>query len=132
MFVGNGLDRYPDLVQGEGVALAPEMHPCAQWIAVVATDAMARGRPFPRHSRNLPITRPGRLCPSTSPSDYLRRTRSTCADLMRCPRPGGGAMTDVMADREFKVRVFRWTDIPTAVSIDAQAFPYDPWSAETF
>lgn len=47
VFVGNGLDRYPDLVQGEGVALAPEMHPCAQWIAVVAEDAMARGETVP-------------------------------------------------------------------------------------
>ena len=41
-------------------------------------------------------------------------------------------MTDVMAERAFRVRDFRWTDIPAAVSIDAQAFPYDPWSAETF
>ena len=32
---------------------------------------------------------------------------------------------------DWLLRPMHWQDIPAAVDIDASAFPYDPWSAET-
>ncbi len=42
----------------------------------------------------------------------------------------GGADVESLPTGE--PREFRWTDIPAAVHAEAEAFPYDPWSAETF
>ncbi len=43
-------------------------------------------------------------------------------------KQSAGSSSDVGGD----LRAFRWTDIPAAVRIEVEAFPYDPWSVETF
>lgn len=52
-FVGNGLERYPELVSESRVRVLGPSHPSAAWIAAVATEAMAQGDVVPSTQPDL-------------------------------------------------------------------------------
>jgi tRNA threonylcarbamoyl adenosine modification protein YeaZ len=46
-WVGNGLERYPELVAAAGLTVLPPAHPSAQWLVHVAASAWAAGQRVP-------------------------------------------------------------------------------------
>lgn len=46
-FVGNGLDRYPELAADAGITIYQPSHPSARWVAAVAAAALDGGQAIP-------------------------------------------------------------------------------------
>jgi len=53
VWVGNGLDRYPDLVAANTVTVMPPTHPSARWIEWIAAQEMATGHTVPTSQPEL-------------------------------------------------------------------------------